>query len=630
MVIYKFKGLTSPFLRVEAARFTLIVILSTLSVGVVKAQQTSPRSSEDIYNAVFSSNFNSPDSLSNWINRLNQDDNQIKFKSVHVYYLILSNQLDSAGALLNQITPIFDKNPKSFAKVDHARLYFVWARYARKAYDEKLCEAYSLKAYEFFIAANDELMAAASLQILGGLMVQLGNLPKALDYTSKALRLKKENATEFIHFQKELGTIAIIYDLMGLYDKALQYYKEILTLTPKEDPGSFLTTLNNIGVLYENLEQLDSAYYYFDLLEKSADNDPGGIKQMAIFGKARVLNLRGDYNAAHKLLSQVSKRDDRQINYWRAKNYLDMGELNKALLLAKREYYEELNSTNRRDVLIKLLDLLSTAYTIKKQYDSALFFKKNQYIIADSLFRKDAQRKLSNLYIEIETMDKQIEIDRLNAEKEVNALRNRNLRIVIIFGLIAALMTIVAGVLFYRNRMKKQLLNNAALNFTIEQKSRDLHHQALRMIQINNHLGEIEDQLRKLKKESSESPQEIQRLLASISLNKNLEKEWENFSDYFSLVHEGFSEIIESKFPNLSINEKRLIVLVRMNLTNREVASLLNIEISSVKMAKYRLKRKLDLAEDQDLAQFLQSLQIDSNSGKPIKEKVFLNSLSLL
>ncbi|MCZ8215310.1 MAG: hypothetical protein O9262_03680, partial [Cyclobacteriaceae bacterium] len=78
--------------------------MTALSLGVVKAQQAAPRSPAAIYNAVFSSDFNSPDSLSNWINQLNQDGNQIRFKSVHVYYLILSNQLDSARTLLIQIS----------------------------------------------------------------------------------------------------------------------------------------------------------------------------------------------------------------------------------------------------------------------------------------------------------------------------------------------------------------------------------------------------------------------------------------------------------------------------------------------------------------------------------------------
>ncbi len=624
IVICKLKALTSGFLKAEATSYLLVTIISILSFSVVKAQQTSPRSSADIYNKVFSSDFNSPDSLINWINRLNEDGNQPKFKLVHIYYLILNNQdnqLDSAKILLNQLSNTFEQNPKSFDKIDHARLYYMWSRYARWVFDQKLCEQYSLKAYNAFIDAGDKLMAGAALQNLGGFMVQLGNLPRALDYTNKALRLKKENANDFIHFRKELITIAIIYDLMGLHEKSLYYYNEIRRLTPKGDAEIFLFSLNNIGVLYENLEQLDSAYYYFDLLEKSAENDPGDMKQTALFGKARILNLRGDFTGSHKLLSEVIKQEDTYLNYWRAKNYLDMGELNKALALAKKEYQEELKTVNRQDILIKLLDLLSNAYTMRKQYDSALFFKKDQYIIADSLFRKDTQRKLSNLYIDIETMDKQIEIDKLNTEKEVNGLKNRNLKIVIIFGSFAALMTIIAGVLFYRNRMKKQLLNNAALHFKVEQKSRDLHHQALRMIQINNHLTEIEEQLKKLRKEGSEAPQEIQRLLTSINLNKSLEKEWENFSDYFSLVHEGFNETIEGKFPNLSISEKRLIVLVRMNLTNKEVASLLNIEMSSVKMAKYRLKRKLNLDEEQDLTLFLQNLQAESGNNQSVKER---------
>ncbi|NBP68702.1 MAG: hypothetical protein EBU52_08135 [Cytophagia bacterium] len=622
MLICKLKAVVSGFSKTQTACYLFAIIISIVSPGLVKAQQTSPRSPDAIYNTVFSSGFNSPDSLYGWIDQLNRNGNQTKFKSVEVYYLILSNQMDSARILLNQISTAFNQKPASFTKIDYARLYYTWAKYARNVYDEKLCEQYSLKAYNAFIEADDKLMAGATLQNLGGLMVQLGNLPKALDYTSKALRLKKENATDFIHFQKELGTIAIIYDLMGLYEKALYYYKEILRLTPKGNPDNFLFTLNNIGVLYENLEQLDSAYYYFNLLEQKTENESAEMKQIALFGKARILNLRGNFDTAHKLLSQVSKRDNRYLNYWRAKNYLDMGDVNKALLLAKAEYKKELGSINRRDILIKLLDLLANAYDMKKQYDSALLYKKTQYILADSLFRKDTQRKLSNLYIDIETMDKQIEIDNLNAEKKVNELKNRNLKIIIIFGSFAGLMTIVSGVLFYRNRVKKHLLDNTALQFKVEQKSRDLHHQALRMIQINNHLTEIEEQLKKLKKEGAEAPQEIQRLLTTININKTLEKEWENFSDYFSLVHEGFNETIESKFPNLSINEKRLIVLVRMNLTNKEVASLLNIEMSSVKMAKYRLKRKLNLDEEQDLALFLQNLEVESGTNQTIKEKM--------
>jgi DNA-binding CsgD family transcriptional regulator len=91
-------------------------------------------------------------------------------------------------------------------------------------------------------------------------------------------------------------------------------------------------------------------------------------------------------------------------------------------------------------------------------------------------------------------------------------------------------------------------------------------------------------------------------------VNKTLEKEWENFNEYFGSVHGAFYEKINTKFPELSTSEKRLASLIKMNLTNREIASILNIESASVKMAKYRLKKKLNLEEEVDIQSFLQSL----------------------
>jgi tetratricopeptide (TPR) repeat protein len=503
-----------------------------------------------------------------------------------------------------------------FSKKDEARLFYTWAKYARMVLDEKLCERYSLEAYNYFSKEGDMLMAGAALQTLGGLEVQLGNLPKALDYTSKALRIKKGNSKAFAHFQKELGTIAIVYDMMGLYDKALLLYKEIIKFTENEDKPSWLGSLINVGVLYENLGQLDSAYYYFDMVEQDKSNDAAEMAYVAQFGKARIFNLRGRYKEADVLLQKVYAQtgDIFVLHYWRAKNHLDLGNLDSAWSIAKKAYADELHSTQASENLINLLDILSSVCEVRRKYDSALYFKKAQYALADSLFKKGTQRKLSSLYVEIETMDKQIEIDQLNAEKDINEVKNRDLTIIIVVGSFAAFMAIIAGIFIYRNRVKKHQLQTDRLRFEIEQKSRDLHHQALRMIQINHHLTEVEEQLRKLKKDGSNSPQEVQRLLTLINLNKNLEKEWENFSDYFSRVHEGFIETIENRFPNLSASEKRLVVLVRMNLTNKELASLLNIELGSVKMAKFRLKRKLNLSEDQDLSVFLENLQQETTS----------------
>ena len=125
------------------------------------------------------------------------------------------------------------------------------------------------------------------------------------------------------------------------------------------------------------------------------------------------------------------------------------------------------------------------------------------------------------------------------------------------------------------------------------------------MIYINNGLTEVEESLKKIKPASSS---EIQQVLSSIHINRSLEKEWDNFNSYFSDIHSGFFEKLDNEFPQLTIAEKRLAGLIRMNLTNREIAGILNIEDASVKTAKYRLKKKIGLTDEQNLNTFLTTL----------------------
>jgi DNA-binding NarL/FixJ family response regulator len=120
-------------------------------------------------------------------------------------------------------------------------------------------------------------------------------------------------------------------------------------------------------------------------------------------------------------------------------------------------------------------------------------------------------------------------------------------------------------------------------------------------------LAEVEESLRKIKTVSNGNPKEVQELLSSIHINKSLEKEWDNFTDYFGSVHVGFYEKFNGLFPNVTLSEKRLAGLIRMNMTNSEIAGILNIESSSVKTAKYRLKKKVGLNDEQDIHSFLQT-----------------------
>ena len=112
----------------------------------------------------------------------------------------------------------------------------------------------------------------------------------------------------------------------------------------------------------------------------------------------------------------------------------------------------------------------------------------------------------------------------------------------------------------------------------------------------------IEEEIKKMQKKGETN---FQKLLNIISLSRSAEKDWENFNNYFNKVNPGFEENILTQFPQLSLGEIRLASLIKMKLTNQEIATILNIEAKSVRMNKYRFKRKLGLEEQQDLFEFI-------------------------
>ena len=94
----------------------------------------------------------------------------------------------------------------------------------------------------------------------------------------------------------------------------------------------------------------------------------------------------------------------------------------------------------------------------------------------------------------------------------------------------------------------------------------------------------------------------------SIKVNKSLDKDWQNFNDYFASVHINFYEKLSEMTTELSNHDKRICALLKLGLSNREISTILNIEAKSVSMLKYRIKKKLKLEEKVELTNFVQTL----------------------
>jgi DNA-binding CsgD family transcriptional regulator len=85
------------------------------------------------------------------------------------------------------------------------------------------------------------------------------------------------------------------------------------------------------------------------------------------------------------------------------------------------------------------------------------------------------------------------------------------------------------------------------------------------------------------------------------------EKSWEQFTLYFDQINQNFTTELLKKHPTLTQNDLRMCTLTRLNMSNKEMAALLNISVLGIEKSRYRLKKRLNLSVEEDLDEYLRA-----------------------
>lgn len=147
-------------------------------------------------------------------------------------------------------------------------------------------------------------------------------------------------------------------------------------------------------------------------------------------------------------------------------------------------------------------------------------------------------------------------------------------------------------------------LKNERLSVEVEEKNAQLSAALLQSAHKNNSLDGLKRQLNDIGQDSeidAAQKREIRQLVRKIDFELSSEDYWEQFQLNFDQVHQQFSKKLHQRHPQLSGNDIRLCCLLRINMTNKEIAAIQNISLGAVEKSKYRLKKKLDLQQDGDL-----------------------------
>lgn len=113
---------------------------------------------------------------------------------------------------------------------------------------------------------------------------------------------------------------------------------------------------------------------------------------------------------------------------------------------------------------------------------------------------------------------------------------------------------------------------------------------------------------------------EFKKLLKVLVEDNKIDDTWEHFAHHFDKVHTDFLVVLKNRYPNLTASELKLCAYLRMNLSSKEIAQLLNISVRGVEIGRYRLRKKLGLPKETNLFEFLLNEQALNVPDIPAEE----------
>lgn len=152
-----------------------------------------------------------------------------------------------------------------------------------------------------------------------------------------------------------------------------------------------------------------------------------------------------------------------------------------------------------------------------------------------------------------------------------------------------------------------QRLKNEKLKAEIDSKNKELATSTMHLINKNGFIASIKSNLGSISKRSKnqEVKHELKKIISNIDRNISQDDDWEHFAFHFDQVHGDFTTRLKESFPDLSPQEMKLSAYLRMNLSTKEIAHLLNISVRGVEIARYRLRKKLELDRSVNLQEFI-------------------------
>ncbi|ETN95850.1 helix-turn-helix and ligand-binding sensor domain-containing protein [Zhouia amylolytica] len=151
------------------------------------------------------------------------------------------------------------------------------------------------------------------------------------------------------------------------------------------------------------------------------------------------------------------------------------------------------------------------------------------------------------------------------------------------------------------NKQQLMELKNEKLRQDVESKNRELAASAMGLISKNEILSQIKQDLTK----DGDLEKNVKSVIKTIKVNTREEDNWNIFKEAFNNADSDFLKKVKELHGELTPNDLRLCAYLRLNLSSKEIAPLLNISVRSVEIKRYRLRKKMDLPREKSLVEYI-------------------------
>jgi tetratricopeptide (TPR) repeat protein len=460
---------------------------------------------------------------------------------------------------------------------------------------------------------GDSGQTAIAYNNLGNYYNYRGLNDRALEHYLLSLKLK-ETFGDQRGIAVNVTNIGLIYDDQGKFNQALESYEKALSIKHSlNDERGVALVSTNIGSMYLDYEQFEKALEY---LSKALNinrqlNDLRGIAD-CLHPVARIEHHKGNTVKAFELLSEAktihlelkNPTGLQQTHYILADIYLDQKDTRKALVNAQASIQYAVTAGDMAaevDAWLQISIIREADNNPKK----ALEAHRNATSLQDSLSELENRQYIEKLQVEYEAELKDRKL--LLQEQDIAILnQDKKLKLYLIIGLL--LIVLLTSVIFY-SRYKRLTAIKQFLKKEVNVKNKELLSFTLQTAQKNELIQQLKEDITltvdNIEGNTKIPTNKIGNMFRSL---QNTEKDWEEFRLRFEQVDQNFIQQLQADFPNLTSTDVRICTLIRLNLSAKEVSSMLNITQESVNTSRYRLRKKLGLAKEQDLNQFINSI----------------------